>query len=77
MKRALVVTLLIIAIVVISANVFSQSKRTDKAIDPVCGLMVDKNPQLSFNYKDQTYYFCSNRDRDAFKQNPDIYLRKR
>jgi len=77
MKRAFAVTLLVIAIAVASTAVYSQSKRADKAIDPVCGLVVEKNEALSFPYKSQKYYFCSVRDRDAFIKDPESYLRKR
>jgi YHS domain-containing protein len=55
--------------------VFSQGKK-GQVQDPVCGLWVDKVAELSVAYKGQTYYFCSNRDRDLFKANPDKYLKK-
>jgi YHS domain-containing protein len=77
MKRALVVTLIVLAITVASGAVFSQSRRADRAVDPVCGLVVEKNEALSWVYKSQKYYFCSVRDRDAFTKDPDGYLRKR
>jgi YHS domain-containing protein len=35
--------------------------------------MVEKDPQLSADYKGQTYYFCSKTDRDKFKKNPQKY----
>ena len=77
MKRAVAVTLLVIAIAVVSASALSQGRRTDKAIDPVCGLSVDKNPDLSVRHGNETYYFCSVRDMNAFRQNPEMYVRKR
>ena len=49
--------------------------RPEKARDPVCGIMVDKDPQLSAEYKGKTYYFCSKTDRDKFKQNPQKYIK--
>jgi YHS domain-containing protein len=52
-------------------------KAPDKAKDPVCGLMVDKDPKLSTNYKGETYYFCSKTDLDKFKKEPEKYVRKK
>jgi YHS domain-containing protein len=51
--------------------------RPVKVRDPVCGLMVEKNPELSTVYKGQTYYFCSKADRDKFKQNPEKYIKRK
>jgi YHS domain-containing protein len=48
--------------------------RPDKVRDPVCGLMVEKDPELSAVYKGQTYYFCSKADRDKFIKNPGKYV---
>ena len=42
--------------------------------DPVCGLMVEKDPELSAVYKGQTYYFCSKADRDKFMKVPEKYV---
>jgi YHS domain-containing protein len=47
----------------------------EKARDPVCGIMVEKDPQLAAEYKGKTYYFCSKADRDKFKQNPQKYVK--
>ena len=49
--------------------------RPEKARDPVCGIMVEKDPKLAAEYKGRTYYFCSIADRDKFKQNPKKYVR--
>jgi len=56
--------------------VFSQGKK-GQVQDPVCSLWVDKNPDLSYMHKGETYYFCSNRDKDLFKENPSKYLPKK
>lgn len=56
--------------------VFSQGKK-GQVQDPVCGLWVDKSAELSYMYKGETYYFCSNRDKDLFKANPAKYLNKK
>ena len=55
---------------------FSQGKK-GQVQDPVCDLWVDKNPELSYVYKGDTYYFCSNRDKDLFKANPAKYPAKK
>ncbi|HET9217136.1 MAG TPA: YHS domain-containing protein [Terriglobia bacterium] len=55
---------------------FSQGKK-GQVQDPVCDLWVDKNPELSYAYKGDTYYFCSNRDKDLFKANPAKYPAKK
>lgn len=49
--------------------------RPEKARDPVCGIMVEKDPALSAVYKGTTYYFCSNADRDKFKKSPEKYVK--
>lgn len=49
--------------------------RPEKVRDPVCGIMVEKDPQLAAEYKGKTYYFCSKADRDKFKQSPQKYVR--
>ena len=50
--------------------------KAEKAKDPVCGLMVDKNPELSANYKGETYYFCTKTDLEQFKKAPEKYVKK-
>ena len=80
MKRPAIVLLLIIVVCVFSSSVISQTKtpaqKPKKAVDPVCGLTVDKLPELSYAYKGETYYFCSKADLDKFKKTPDKYSRK-
>ena len=46
------------------------------AIDPVCGMEVDtKNPNGgTFQYKDETYYFCGPGCNRAFEKEPEAYL---
>ena len=80
MKRIAVVLLVVVALVAISGSMISQSKapgaKAQKAVDPVCGLTVEKSPDLSVNYKGETYYFCSKKDLDTFKKTPDKYAKK-
>jgi len=56
--------------------VSSQERSVSKVKDPVCGIMVDKNPALSYTYKGETYYFCSKADQEKFKEAPDKYAKK-
>ena len=51
------------------------NSRPERARDPVCGIMVEKDPQLAAEYKGKTYYFCSKADRDKFKQSPQKYVK--
>ena len=51
--------------------------RPEKVRDPVCGLMVEKDPELSGVYKGQTYYFCSKADREKFLKSPEKYIKKK
>jgi len=53
-----------------------RSEKAEKAKDPVCGMMVDKDPRLSTTHKGETYYFCSKADLEEFKKNPEKYARK-
>lgn len=51
------------------------AKTTETAVDPVCGITVQRNPKLSLQYEDQTYYFCMKADLEAFRKNPEKYVR--
>ena len=55
----------------------AQGSKPEKVRDPVCGLMVVKNPELSATYNGETYYFCSKTDRDKFTENPEKYVKTR
>jgi YHS domain-containing protein len=45
-----------------------------KIMDFVCGAEFDRDKfGSSYEYKGKTYYFCSERCRDSFSRNPDIY----
>lgn len=67
----LVLTLAMLAL----AQEKKKDSKPEKARDPVCNLIVDKNPELSANHKGQTYYFCSRTDREEFKKNPQKYVK--
>jgi YHS domain-containing protein len=76
MTRRFLAAALIVIFAAASMMVFAQAKR-DTAKDPVCGLTVDKNPELSAGYRGETYYFCSRADKDKFKKEPERYAKKR
>ena len=78
MKRSTLALVLILAITVATMSGFAQAKKEkpEKAKDPVCGLMVDKDPALSAGYKGDTYYFCSKADMELFKKSPEKYVKK-
>jgi uncharacterized protein len=42
---------------------------TDELVqDPVCGVYCPKRDALSFNWQGKTYYFCSDKCRQAFRE---------
>jgi uncharacterized protein len=75
-RSARIVILTLVAFALATLLLYSQGKK-GQVQDPVCDLWVDKNSELSYSYKGETYYFCSNRDKDLFKANPGKYLTKK
>jgi len=76
-KRSTRIAILILVVFALGTLLlFSQGKK-GQVQDPVCDLWVDKNAELSHAYKGETYYFCSNRDKDLFKANPAKYVTKK
>ena len=52
-----------------------KSAAVDPAIDPVCGMSVDKETaKHRFVYKRQDYFFCGARCRQRFEAEPDKFL---
>ncbi len=49
-------------------------QQAEKSEDPVCHMMVHRNPELSSEYEGQVYYFCMKRDLEAFEKDPEKYL---
>lgn len=44
-------------------------------IDPVCGMEVDpQSAAATYEYKGETYYFCSPGCKVAFQKDPEKYL---
>ena len=81
MKRRVLVGILIAGLALVSMPAVAQTsqskKAPEKAKDPVCGIMVEKDPNLSTNYKGETYYFCSKADMEKFKKEPEKYAKKK
>ena len=78
MRRNRVAVALIVVLAATSMVVFAQAKKAaEKAKDPVCGVMVDKNPELSAKHQGETYYFCSKADMEKFKKEPEKYAKKK
>jgi YHS domain-containing protein len=48
-----------------------------KFIDPVCGMEVEPDEELSFTYKGKKYYFCMRSDMEKFKANPEKYIKRK
>lgn len=42
--------------------------------DPVCGMSVPREKASTYQFVDETYYFCSERCRDRFQAFPAKYL---
>jgi len=58
-------------------GVVAQQMSSDKAVDPVCGMTVVKaNAKATFDYKGETYYFCSTGCKESFAKDPEKYLAK-
>jgi len=76
-RRRFIISLIVL--LGVSTLAIGQAKksntRPEKARDPVCGIMVEKDPQLAAEYKGKTYYFCSKADKDKFKENPQKYVK--
>ena len=77
MRKQFLAAILIVVIATVAMNGLAQTNKApkpEKARDPVCGIMVEKNPALSTGYKGATYYFCSKADLEKFKKEPEKYL---
>jgi YHS domain-containing protein len=76
-QRRLVISLIVL--LGLSALAFGQDRnsrpKVEKARDPVCGILVEKDPNLAAEYKGRTHYFCSKTDREKFKHQPEKYVR--
>jgi trehalose synthase len=43
--------------------------------DPVCGMRVDPHKALEYQYRSESYHFCSESCREQFKATPEYFLR--
>jgi YHS domain-containing protein len=75
-KRSIRITALLAMAVLLLGTMLALSQKKGQVQDPVCNLWVDKVAELSAEYKGETYYFCSKRDKDLFKANPSKYIKK-
>ena len=51
-------------------------KVADTALDPVCGMKVDRKKGQQSRYKDKTYYFCSSHCQKVFQEEAEEYTGK-
>jgi len=49
-------------------------KENNFAIDPICGMNVDKCDGLRIEYKGELYYFCSTHCQETFEKEPEKYI---
>ena len=50
-------------------------KENNFAIDPICGMNVDKCDGSKTEYKGEFYYFCSSHCQTAFEKDPEKYIK--
>lgn len=54
----------------------SQVRLANAALDPICGMAVDRDQALSAEYEGASYYFCTPECREQFLRAPDAYINK-
>jgi len=55
----------------------SPNRKRQTVTDPVCGMTVDPESAAgSFDYKGETYYFCSLHCLEKFREDPERFLNK-
>jgi len=75
-NRRLFAFLLAFAFVFVMVGI-AQEKSSDTAIDPVCGMTVNKaQAKATFEYKGTTYYFCNPGCKESFAKDPEKFLQK-
>jgi YHS domain-containing protein len=88
MKRAVLAVAIVLVVVTTTMTGLTQGRRgllgpgrrterVEKVRDPVCGIMVDKDPQLMVSFRGENYYFCSKADMEKFKKEPERYISKK
>ena len=59
----------------VAEGVMALAQSAEKPVDPVCGMTVTKEGAVAtYDYKGQTYYFCSRACKDNFTKDPQKYL---
>ena len=75
-NRRMFAVLLALAFVFVMIGL-AQEKSEETAIDPVCGMTVNKaQARATYEYKGTTYYFCNPGCKEAFAKEPEKYLKK-
>ena len=54
-----------------------KSEAVSKVIDPVCGMEIEPDEELSYVYNGKKYYFCMKSDMEKFKKDPEKYLKRK
>ena len=54
---------------------FHVKPKSNKHIDPVCGMEASAD-LFKADYKDKSYYFCSDHCEQEFKKDPEAYIVK-
>lgn len=75
-RLARIAALTLVAVLIFGTLLLHSQGKKGQVQDPVCSLWVDKIEDLSATYKGETYYFCSKKDKDLFKDNPSKYVKK-
>lgn len=44
-------------------------------VDPVCGMEVGKNTEMTLEHEGEPYYFCSHECRNVFQKNPEPHMK--
>ena len=60
-----------------AATTAASATTAAKVLDPVCGMEVETADAPTTTYKGQTYYFCSDDDKEEFLKNPEQYAGKK
>ncbi|MFN3135720.1 MAG: YHS domain-containing protein, partial [Candidatus Kryptonium sp.] len=55
----------------------TKSEVVDKVVDPVCGMEIEPDEELSYVYDGKRYYFCMKSDMEKFKKDPEKYLKRK
>lgn len=75
METKILVGILIGIIIAIAVGTGIELIENKQAVDPVCGMKVDKKiAEHKMDYKGETYYFCGAGCKEAFESEPEKYL---